>query len=52
MGDSLLGDARLALEQLVDLVDDHSRPAGARRRRPGAALCDLGAGEPLTPDEV
>ena len=28
VGDSLIGDARLALEQLVDMVDDHSdRPA-------------------------
>ena len=30
VGDSLLGDALLALEQLVDMVDDHRRSGGAR----------------------
>ena len=34
VGDSLLGDALLALEQLVDMVDDHSdRPAPAAQAR-------------------
>ena len=46
VGDSLLGDTLLVLEQLVDMVDDHSdrlgpgsrrRPPRGRRDRVGAA---------------
>ena len=41
VGDSLLGDVRIALEQLVDLI---ARPSGGRprRRSSGAAPCGPG----------
>ncbi|HEX4587136.1 MAG TPA: benzoylformate decarboxylase [Mycobacterium sp.] len=50
VGDSLLGDALLGLQQLTDLVDDHSqRSVAAREVRP--AEVDMAA-QPLTPDAV
>jgi benzoylformate decarboxylase len=51
VGDSLLGDARLALEQLVGLIDEHSdRVVAAREVR--AVDVDLNAAPPLAPDAV
>src|SRR6185436_19935350 len=49
-GDSLLGDTRLALEQLFDVIDAR-QPAAVSRPRPGA---DGGpsANTPLSPPEV
>ena len=38
VGDSLLGDALLALEQLVDMVDDHSDRRSRLRRHPRPRL--------------
>src|ERR1700742_2284390 len=51
VGDSLLGDTLLALEQLVDLIDDHSdRPVPAAQR-PTSAV-DVSGSAPLEPDAV
>jgi benzoylformate decarboxylase len=51
VGDSVLGDALLALDQLVGMVDDHSdRPVPARQVRNSAV--DRAASPPLTPDAV
>jgi benzoylformate decarboxylase len=51
VGDSVLGDALLVLEQLVGMVDDHSdRPVPARQVRNSAV--DRAASSPLTPDAV
>jgi benzoylformate decarboxylase len=51
VGDSVLGDTLLALEQLVDMVDDHSdRPVPARQAPTGAV--DVTGSAPLTPDAV
>jgi benzoylformate decarboxylase len=51
VGDSVLGDALLALEQLVGMVDDHSdRPVPARQV-PDPAV-DSAASPPLAPDAV
>jgi benzoylformate decarboxylase len=51
VGDSAIGDALLALEQLVDMVDDHSdRPAPAAQAR-SREIIDS-ASPPLTPDAV
>ena len=51
VGDSLLGDALLALEQLVGMVDDHSdRSVPARQVRNPEV--DLAASPPLAPDAV
>jgi benzoylformate decarboxylase len=51
VGDSILGDTLLALEQLVDMVDDHSdRPAPATRPAPPAV--DVSGSAPLAADAV
>ena len=51
VGDSVLGDTLLALEQLVDMVDDHSdRPVPAAQTPTGAV--DVTGSAPLTPDAV
>jgi benzoylformate decarboxylase len=51
VGDSVLGDTLLALEQLVDMVDDHSdRPVPARQAPTGTV--DVTGSAPLTPDAV
>ena len=51
VGDSVIGDALLALEQLVDMVDDHSdRPAPAAQAR-SRDIIDS-ASPPLTTDAV
>jgi benzoylformate decarboxylase len=51
VGDSVIGDALLALEQLVDMVDDHSdRPAPAAQAR-SREIVDS-ASPPLTTDAV
>ena len=51
VGDSVLGDALLVLEQLVDMVDDHSdRPVPAAQA-PTAAV-DVTGSAPLTADAV
>ena len=51
VGDSVLGDSLLALEQLVGMVDDHSdRNVPAAPVRTGAV--DLSASPPLAPDAV
>src|SRR6201984_3773223 len=51
VGDSLLGDTLVALEQLVDLIDDHSdRPVPAAQR-PNSAVHVTGSA-PLEPDAV
>jgi benzoylformate decarboxylase len=51
VGDSVLGDALLVLEQLLNMVDDHSdRPAPAAA--PRATAVDQEAVPPLTPDAV
>ena len=60
VGDSLLGDSRLALEQLVDMVDDHigrkvpaapvaylrGRLVGVPAAGPGRGVVDPGIGQP------
>jgi benzoylformate decarboxylase len=51
VGDSLLGDALLVLEQLVGLVDDHGDRPVAAPPAPAAAVADE-AVPPLTPDAV
>src|SRR6201997_1040851 len=51
VGDSLLGDALLALEQLAELIDDHSdRPVPAAKAPTGAV--DVTGSAPLEPDAV
>ena len=51
VGDSVLGDTLLALEQLVDMVDDHSdRPVPAAHAPTGAV--DVTGSAPLEPDAV
>ncbi|HXA90804.1 MAG TPA: benzoylformate decarboxylase [Mycobacterium sp.] len=51
VGDSVIGDALIALEQLVDMVDDHSdRPAPAAQAR-SREIVDS-ASPPLTTDAV
>jgi benzoylformate decarboxylase len=51
VGDSVVGDALLVLEQLVGMVDDHSdRPVPAAATRDAAV--DHEAAPPLTPDAV
>ncbi len=51
VGDSVLGDSLLALEQLVDMVDDHSdrKVTAAPGNKPAV---DLSASAPLAPDAV
>lgn len=52
VGDSLIGDVRIALERLVDMIDapkDRPAPKGLNRDRPVRAS---GSSEPLTADEV
>jgi benzoylformate decarboxylase len=51
VGDSLIGDTRLALEQLVELVDDHSSRSVPSAQAPTGAV-DLTGSAPLTPDAV
>ncbi len=51
VGDSLLGDTLLALEQLVDMVDDHSDRQVPVAERPTSAV-DMTGSAPLTPDAV
>ncbi len=55
VGDSLLGDSLLALEQLVGMVDDHGdRPVPTRPIRTSIRTSDvdLAASPPLPPDAV
>jgi benzoylformate decarboxylase len=52
VGDSLIGDVRIALERLVEMIDapkDGPAPKGLNRDRPVRAS---GSSEPLTADEV
>ena len=51
VGDSVLGDTLLALEQLVDMVDDHSDRAVPTAQVPTSAV-DVTGSAPLTPDAV
>src|ERR1700733_9217605 len=51
VGDSVLGDTRLALEQLVDMVDDHSDRVVPTREVPSSAV-DVTGSAPLEPDAV
>jgi benzoylformate decarboxylase len=51
VGDSLLGDALLALEQLVGMVDDHSDRSVPARQVHNPEV-DLAASPPLAPDAV
>ena len=51
VGDSVLGDTLLALEQLVDMVDDHSDRAVPTAERPTSAV-DVTGSAPLEPDAV
>ena len=51
VGDSVLGDTLLALEQLVGMVDDHSDRAVPTRQVPTSAV-DVTGSAPLEPDAV
>jgi benzoylformate decarboxylase len=51
VGDSVLGDSLLVLEQLVDLVDDHSERSVPARKANTAAV-DVSGSAPLTADAV
>ena len=51
VGDSLLGDALLVLEQLVDMIDDHSDRTVPSAPAPSLAV-DAETTPPLTPDAV
>jgi benzoylformate decarboxylase len=51
VGDSVLGDTLLALEQLVGMVDDHSDRAVPTRQLPTTAV-DVTGSAPLEPDAV
>ncbi len=51
VGDSLLGDTLLALEQLVGMVDDHSDRSVPARQAPTSAV-DVTGSAPLEPDAV
>jgi benzoylformate decarboxylase len=51
VGDSLLGDALLVLEQLVGMVDDHSDRNVPAAPSPNSAV-ELSASPPLAPDAV
>jgi benzoylformate decarboxylase len=51
VGDSLVADSLLALEQLVDLVDDHSDRQVPAAQAPTGAV-DLTGSAPLAPDAV
>ena len=51
VGDSLLADTRLALEQLVGIVDDHSDRVVPTRQVPTSAV-DVTGSAPLEPDAV
>ena len=51
VGDSLLADTLLALEQLVDLVDDHSDRQVPAAQAPTGEV-DLSGSAPLAPDAV
>jgi benzoylformate decarboxylase len=55
VGDSVLGDSLLALEQLVDMVDDHGDRNGDRNvpsAQVRSSAVDLSAAPPLAPDAV
>jgi benzoylformate decarboxylase len=51
VGDSVLGDTLLALEQLVDMIDDHSDREVPARQVPTSAV-DVTGSAPLEPDAV
>jgi benzoylformate decarboxylase len=51
VGDSVLGDTLLALEQLVDMVDDHSDRSVPAAHAPTGAV-DVTGSAPLEPDAV
>src|ERR1700757_3238253 len=51
VGDSLIGDALLSLEQLVTMVDDHKNRKVPAAQRPSGKV-DLAASAPLEPDAV
>jgi benzoylformate decarboxylase len=51
VGDSVLGDTLLVLEQLVDMVDDHSDRPAPSARVPTSAV-DVTGSAPLAPDAV
>jgi benzoylformate decarboxylase len=51
VGDSVLGDTLLALEQLVDLIDDHSDRSVPAKQANTAAV-DVNGSAPLEPDAV
>jgi len=51
VGDSVLGDTLLALEELVDMVDDHSDRVVPTRQVPSSAV-DVTGSAPLEPDAV
>src|SRR6201996_6800185 len=51
VGDSILGDTLLALEQLIGMVDDHSDRAVPTRQLPTSAV-DVTGSAPLEPDAV
>jgi benzoylformate decarboxylase len=51
VGDSVLGDTLLALEKLVDMIDDHSDRAVPTRQVPTSTV-DVTGSAPLEPDAV
>src|ERR1700761_6004047 len=51
VGDSILGDTLLALEQLIGMVDDHSDRSVPARQVPTSAV-DVTGSAPLEPDAV
>lgn len=51
VGDSILGDALLTLEQLVEMVDDRELPRAPGEPVRGAGIVDA-ASSPMTPDAV
>jgi benzoylformate decarboxylase len=51
VGDSVLGDTLLALEQLVDMVDDHSDRSVPAAQKPAGGV-DLSGSSPLSADAV
>src|SRR6201995_5296189 len=51
VGDSVLGDTLLALEQLVDMIDDHSDREVPARQVPTSTV-DVTGAAPLEPDAV
>jgi benzoylformate decarboxylase len=51
VGDSAIGDALLALQEILAMVDDHSDRSVRTRQVPTSAV-DLAGSAPLTPDAV